>query len=100
MPVIGARVLVPLGSRIVTGCVVNTEVENSYELRDLLEIFDIEPFLPREVIELALWVADYYACSPGDAISLAMPPNAWIESQREIHISDLGLTKLKTKEKS
>ncbi len=99
MPVIGARVLVPLGSRIVTGCVVNTEVENSHELKDLLEILDIEPFLPREVVELALWVADYYACSPGDAISLAMPPNAWIESQLEIQISDFGRIKLKTKEK-
>jgi primosomal protein N' len=33
-------------------------------------------------VELAAWVADYYACGVGEAIATAMPPRAWIESER------------------
>jgi hypothetical protein len=33
-------------------------------------------------VSLALWVAEYYACGAGEAIGAAMPPRAWIESER------------------
>jgi primosomal protein N' (replication factor Y) len=42
------------------------------------------------VVELATWVADYYACGVGEAIATAMPPRAWIESERHVAITDAG----------
>ena len=77
----GVRVRVPLGSRIVSGCVLgNHERGAPNEAKDLLECLDAEPFLPQSVLDLAVWVADYYGCGPGDAIGAAMPPNAWLRN--------------------
>ncbi len=91
-PPTGARVLVPLGSRVVTGCATGaprTPPEGA-TLRDVLDVLDVEPFLPSEVVTLALWVAEYYACGPGEALAAAMPPRAWIASERQVRITDEG----------
>jgi primosomal protein N' (replication factor Y) (superfamily II helicase) len=78
IPPKGARVTVPLGSRSVTGCVV-LGVESDLDvssLKDLVAALDSEPFLPSDIVDLALWVAEYYACGPGDVLTMAMPPQA------------------------
>ena len=77
-PVRGARVSVPLGSRVVTGCVIEAPVlpPESGTLKDLVEVLDQDAFLPESVVALALWVAEYYAAGPGDALLNAMPPKA------------------------
>jgi len=74
----------------VTGCVVGDGEDDagggsgpragSVELRDLLESLDPEPYLPGDVVHLALWVAEYYACGPGEALAAAMPPLAFSRS--------------------
>jgi primosomal protein N' (replication factor Y) len=79
LPAIGARVRVPVGSRTLTGCVV--EHGSSGEaptngLKDIVEIIDAEPLLPNHIVELCRWVADYYIAGVGDAIACAMPPGA------------------------
>ncbi len=74
----GARVVVPLGSRRVVGCVVerHATAPEGAELRDVAAVLDTEPFLPADVVDLALWVGEFYACGPGDALTVAMPPAA------------------------
>jgi len=97
MPVVGARVLVPLGTRLVTGIVVATQTdredphkerqahqkerEASAErgekaLKPIKELIDCDAFVPEEVVELARWTAEYYAAGVGDAIPLLLPPMA------------------------
>jgi primosomal protein N' (replication factor Y) len=78
IPSQGARVVVPLGSRRVTGIVVAGEAtaQDGLELRDVCEVLDEEPFLPRDVVDLARWVGDYYLAGPGAALALALPPRA------------------------
>ena len=77
----GVRVRVPLASRVVTGCVLPAaaldERGGKVETRELVERLDDRPFLPDAVLELAAWVAEYYACGAGDAVAAAMPPFAW-----------------------
>jgi primosomal protein N' (replication factor Y) len=74
----GARVVVPLSTRRVTGVVVDPDATAAPEgeLRDVIEVLDDRPFLPPDIVDLALWVGDYYACGPGDALGIAMPPSA------------------------
>jgi primosomal protein N' (replication factor Y) (superfamily II helicase) len=79
LPVVGARVLVPLGSRILTGCVVDrgeADEPPASTIKPVIEVLDAEPFLPEDVVHLATWVADYYACGIGSALAAAMPPMA------------------------
>ena len=81
-PPVGGRVRVPLGRRVVVGCVIGDRPGGPGAavapgtLRDLLESFDREPYLPPDVVDLALWVAEYYACGPGESLAAAMPPLA------------------------
>ena len=79
VPANGARVLVPLGTRVLTGCVLESDVRESAEraIKPIIQLLDEdEPFLPSDVIQLATWVADYYACGIGEALTTAMPPLA------------------------
>jgi len=77
LPPVGARVRVPVGSRTLTGCVVEHPLTApSNELKDVVEVIDAEPLLPAHVVALCRWVADYYAAGVGDAIASAMPPGA------------------------
>ena len=80
IPPSGARVLVPLGSRVLTGCVVDLDEASSGvadgQVKNVIEVLDREPFLPPDVVKLATWVADYYACGIGEAMATAMPPLA------------------------
>ena len=93
-PPVGARVLVPLGNRTLTGIVLAPGSDSGQtplgNVKPLEEVVDSDPFLPRDVVNLAAWVADYYACGIGDAIATAMPPRAWIESERHVAITDAG----------
>jgi len=78
-PVVGARVLVPLGNRALTGCVVgraDADEAPASTIKAVIEVLDAEPFLPEDVVSLATWVADYYACGIGSALAAAMPPMA------------------------
>jgi primosomal protein N' (replication factor Y) len=77
-PPVGARVRVPVGSRTLTGCVVEHDpaVDPAHDLKDIVEVVDREPFLPPEVVGLCRWVAEYYVSGIGDAIAVAMPPGA------------------------
>jgi len=59
-------------------------------VREIIDVLDAEPFLPPDVVQLASWVAGYYASGAGDAVAAAMPPRAWIESERHAQITDLG----------
>jgi len=78
-PVVGARVVVPLGSRIVTGIVMDdlsaSTVEDS-AVKQVREVLDTDAFVPLDVVELARWTAEYYAAGPGDTITAVLPPMA------------------------
>jgi primosomal protein N' (replication factor Y) len=76
IPPKGARVNVPIGTRVVMGCVIEPHAltPESGTLRDLDEILDTESYLPEHIVDLALWVAEYYAAGPGDALAVALPP--------------------------
>ncbi|HJR59016.1 MAG TPA: primosomal protein N' [Vicinamibacterales bacterium] len=95
-PVPGARVLVPVGTRVLTGVVIGVpdaadEFANPQTTaKDLIDILDQQAFLPADVLSLVRWVAEYYACGAGEALSSAMPPRAWIESERVAQITEAG----------
>jgi primosomal protein N' (replication factor Y) len=90
-PAVGARVVVPLGTRIVTGIVVETGVappaaeagarapnaeRRTPNVKPVREILDAGAFVPPEVVALARWTAEYYASGVGDAIPALLPPMA------------------------
>src|SRR5438105_10752948 len=57
MPRPGARVRVPFGERALTGIVLAEEGEDSPGLREILEVLDLEPVCPPELLGAAERVA-------------------------------------------
>ncbi len=100
LPVIGARVRVPIGTRTVVGCVIGHDatLDAATTPRDLVEVLDEAPFLPPDVVALCRWVAEYYMAGVGDAIMVAMPPGSKrasaYKTQRVISITAHGLSAL------
>lgn len=78
MPAPGARVVVPLGRRSLTGVALGSAeaLGPDIELREVQQLLDAEAFLPVDVVALTRWVADYYLAGPGAALAGAMPPHA------------------------
>jgi primosomal protein N' (replication factor Y) (superfamily II helicase) len=79
-PPVGARVVVPVGPRTVTGIVVQLgaggDLPPGQTLKPIREALDTEPFIPADVVELARWVAEYYAAGAGETITAVLPPKA------------------------
>ena len=89
-PSIGARVVVPLGTRTVTGIVVETNVGGpatarrrtpnderpTTDVKPIRNVLDAEAFVPPDVVALACWTAEYYAAGVGDTIPALLPPMA------------------------
>jgi primosomal protein N' (replication factor Y) len=92
IPPRGARVVVPLGKRLVTGVIVDASTEPDLaetaldKIRPFAEALDDEPFLPEAVVDLALWVAEYYACGAGDALAAAVPST---QARKTIRVATL-----------
>ncbi|MCE5301077.1 MAG: primosomal protein N' [Spirochaetia bacterium] len=64
----GCRVIVPLGNNSVTAVIVevlkDADIPDS-KIKNMREFLDEEPVLTKELINLGLWLADYYIASPG-----------------------------------
>lgn len=72
---VGCRVLVPFGSRRLTGVVVEItdQAEDVEKVKDLLDVLDEEPSFTEELLNLTKWMAEYYVCSWGEVVRAALP---------------------------
>jgi|CXWL01.1.fsa_nt_gi primosomal protein N' (replication factor Y) len=70
----GARVQVPFGRRNVVGYVVGFPAAASVpKIKPIERILDDPPLLTAKLMELARWIASYYACSFGEALRAVLP---------------------------
>src|SRR5665811_820323 len=72
----GSVVLVPLGRQKALGIVAALSLTSKIAESRLVEIAELVdyPPIPEPLIELALWVSDYYYCAPATALTLVLPP--------------------------
>ena len=84
----GSRLLVPFGTRHLTGYAValHTTLDPELEieadaLKEAIELLDEEPLLTEEILKLTQWTADYYASSWGEVLKASLPAgiNASVE---------------------
>ena len=76
LPQAGARVRVPFGERALTGVVVEDEAAERDEparLRDVLEVLDLEPVCPPELLATARRVAERFFAGTGEVVKSALP---------------------------
>lgn len=81
MRLVGCRVLVPFGKRVLTGVIV--EIGNSADVKDtkdVLELLDNEPVFSSSMLVFARWLADYYMASLGETLKTMLPQGMSPES--------------------
>jgi primosomal protein N' (replication factor Y) len=88
----GMRVLVPLGRRIVTGCVValrDTPPEGAPP-KHVTDLLDDQPALTPELLALTHWMASYYVATWGETIRAALPRALQSESVQVVTLTPAG----------
>lgn len=94
----GCRVLVPLGKQLITGYITDLhatleeagiDAENT-EVRFVEELFDTEPLVTAEMLELTKWIADYYFAPWGEVIKACLPAGINAEAETIVSITNEG----------
>jgi len=88
----GSRVVVPFRNRALVGVVLSLSQRAPTEtiVREIVEVLDPISALPAKLIELGLWVAQYYVAPPGEVFRGILPPAADIRHERELFLTDAG----------
>ena len=70
----GKRVLVPFGSRLLTGYLIGfVDKAPVAEVKEVLLILDREPLLDAHLLAVTRWISEYYLCPWGEVIKAALP---------------------------
>src|SRR5690348_7043199 len=87
----GSRILVPFGTRKLTGVVLACHDDRpGIEIRDALRLLDAEPVLDRELIALGRWIAGYYCAPLGEVLRGMLPLAAEIRRGKVYSLTDAG----------
>jgi primosomal protein N' (replication factor Y) len=87
----GMRVLVPLGGRVVTGCVVAFQETPPVDTpKGVVDLLDDRPALTPDLLALTQWMASYYVATWGETIRAALPRALQSGSVRSVSLTPEG----------
>jgi len=87
----GCRVLVPFGSRTMTGVVLRTHSDPpAGAAREALRLLDEEPALDENLLRLGRWISDYYCCPLGETLRAMTPLAADIKRSKVYSLTSSG----------
>ncbi len=98
---VGARVLIPLGTSLTTGYIVDlhdtlqadTNISEA-GVKDVEQVLDADPVITPEVLQITKWVSEYYASPWGEVIKAALPPGISASIEQFLKITPQGRTHL------
>ncbi len=86
---IGSRVVVQFGKRrIVTGIIygLHENPPKKYQAKPILELLDEMPLVSQYQLRLWEWTAQYYLCTLGEVMNVALPAGLKISSESHIQL--------------
>src|SRR5436305_11513080 len=87
----GSRILVPFGSRKLTGVILQCHDEPpGVETRHALRLLDSEPVLSSELLALGRWIAGYYCAPLGEVLRGMLPLASEIRRGKLYTLTDAG----------
>ncbi len=89
---VGCRVLVPFRKKSMIGVVTAWEerAPADAKIREISKVMDLLPALPPKLIELGLWIANYYLAPVGEVFRGMLPPVTEFATRREIILTEAG----------
>src|SRR5262249_56542343 len=64
--------------------------EEGFEIKDVEELFDTEPLVTAELLNLTKWIADYYYAPWGETIKSSLPAGINAEAETFLSITNEG----------
>ncbi len=87
----GCRVLVPLGSRKLTGVVLSTSNEMpTGPVKEVFRLIDEEPVLDAELLALGRWISAYYCAPLGEVLRSMTPLTGEMRKSKMYSLTDAG----------
>ncbi|MSV35303.1 MAG: primosomal protein N' [Bryobacterales bacterium] len=88
----GCRVLVPFGTRKLTGVVIRTHAEAPPKgtIREVLRLLDEEPVLDDELLRLGRWITEYYCAPFGETLRAMTPLSGEIRKGKVYSLTKTG----------
>ena len=87
----GCRIVVPFGSRKLTGVILNChDTAPDFAAREALRLIDEEPVLDSELMALGRWVATYYCAPLGEVLRSMLPLAGDIRHGKTYSLTDSG----------
>lgn len=85
----GCRVEVPLRNKLYSALVIalHETLEIDYKPRKIISLIDIHPLIDDNQYELWKWIADYYLCTMGEVMNVALPSGLKLNSETKIYIN-------------
>ncbi|MEM8997338.1 MAG: hypothetical protein AAGF23_21320 [Acidobacteriota bacterium] len=92
-PQVGSRVRVEVGKRRLVGIVVALEDEApdpGRRLKSIMEVLDVAPAVPEDVLALADFAARYYLAPNGESVRLTIPNGLPPWGERRVSLTNAG----------
>ena len=83
------RVLIPFGGKkIYTGIVAELfdEFEDSFVPKEIINLLDNQPIVPKQQLEFWNWMSSYYLCNLGEIYRFAFPSSLKLESETYVRL--------------
>ena len=89
---IGCRVLVPFGTRKLTGVVIRTHTETPSKgtVREVMRLLDEEPVLDEKLLQLGRWITEYYCAPLGETLRAMTPLSGEIRKGKVYSLTKSG----------
>src|SRR5215471_20537401 len=88
---VGCRVLVPFGTRKLTGVVLERHDRNpEAAAREVLRLIDPEPVIDEELMRLARWISNYYCAPLGEVLRSMLPLGSDVRAGKTYSLTDSG----------
>jgi len=90
---VGSRVLVPFGTRTLTGFIVNTRTRvpsKELELKEVSELLDEKPVFSPSFLSFSHKLSEFYYSSWGELLQASLPPTLILKTKTKIFLSEKG----------
>lgn len=87
---VGSRVIVQFGSKkVLTGVIgkLHNRPPEKYQARYILEVLDEQAVVHPVQIKHFRWIADYYACTIGEVLNIALPSGLKLSSESKVQMN-------------
>ena len=86
----GKRVEVPLRNKLYSGLITELfeDVQLDYKTKDILSVIDDDPIIHEFQYEFWKWMANYYSCTIGEVMHVALPGGLRLGSETKLLIHD------------